>query len=57
MSMVSCVAQLSGECQALVVMSNPPDSFEVYNTAISAAAITTQIKGIESKLGLKVRLG
>ncbi len=27
-------------------MSNPPDSFEVYNTAISAAAITTQIKGI-----------
>ena len=36
-------------------MANPPDSYEVYTTAISAAAISTQIKTIESKLGLQAR--
>lgn len=51
-----CLAQLSAECHALVEMANPPDSFEVYKTAISAAAISTQIKAIESRLGLRVRL-
>lgn len=48
------LAQLSPECKALVEMANPPDSYEVYTTAISAAAISTQIKTIESKLGLQV---
>lgn len=49
------VAQLSPECKALVEMANPPDSYEVYTTAISAAAISTQIKTIEAKLGLQAR--
>ena len=48
-------AQLSPECKALVEMANPPDSYEVYTTAISAAAISTQIKTLESKLGLQAR--
>ncbi|KAK9821811.1 hypothetical protein WJX81_008502 [Elliptochloris bilobata] len=45
--------QLSAECQVLVEMANPPDSYEVYTTAISAAAVSTQIKAIESRLGLQ----
>jgi len=48
-------AQLTPECQALVEMASPPDSYEVYTTAISAAAVSTQIKAIESRLGLKAR--
>jgi hypothetical protein len=36
-------------------MASPPDSYEVYTTAISAAAVSTQIKAIESRLGLKAR--
>ena len=45
---------LKPECEALVVLAEPGDVYAHYNAAMSAAAVSTQIKAIEQKLGLKV---
>ena len=46
---------LKPECEALVLLAEPGDVYAHYNVAMSAAAVSTQIKAIEQKLGLKVR--
>lgn len=47
-------SKLAPECDALVRLAEPGDVYAHYNTAMSAAAISTQIKTIEQRLGLKV---
>ena len=45
---------LAAECEALVLLAEPGDVFAHYNVAMNAAAISTQIKTLEQKMGLKV---
>lgn len=47
-------SKLAPECEALVKLAEPGDVYAHYNTAMSAAAISTQIKSIEQRLGLEV---
>jgi hypothetical protein len=46
---------LAPECEALVLLAEPGDVYAHYNAAMSAAAVSTQIKAIEQRLGLKAR--
>ena len=48
-------SKLSPGCDALVRLAEPGDVYAHYNTAMSAAAVSTQIKAMEQRLGLKVR--
>ncbi len=48
------VSKLAPACDTLVRLAEPGDVYAHYNTAMSAAAISTQIKTIEQRLGLKV---
>ena len=47
-------SKLAPDCEALVRLAEPGDVYAHYNTAMSAAAVSTQIKSIEQRLGLKV---
>ncbi len=47
-------SKLSPACDALVRLAEPGDVYAHYNRAMSAAAVSTQIKAIEQRLGLKV---
>ena len=47
-------SSLSPACDALVRLAEPGDVYAHYNRAMSAAAVSTQIKAIEQRLGLKV---
>ena len=49
-------SKLSPGCDALVRLAEPGDVYAHYNTAMSAAAVSTQIKAMEQRLGLKVRM-
>ncbi|CAK0736969.1 hypothetical protein CVIRNUC_000833 [Coccomyxa viridis] len=46
-------SKLSPGCDALVRLAEPGDVYAHYNTAMSAAAVSTQIKAMEQRLGLK----
>ncbi|CAL5218414.1 g90 [Coccomyxa viridis] len=46
-------SKLSPACDALVRLAEPGDVYAHYNRAMSAAAVSTQIKSIEQRLGLK----
>lgn len=46
---------LAPECEALVALAEPGDVFAHYTTAMRAAAVSTQIKALEHKMGLKAR--
>lgn len=48
------MSKLAPACDALVRLAESGDVYAHYNTAMSAAAISTQIKTIEQRLGLKV---
>ena len=47
-------SKLSPACDALVRLAEPGDVYAHYNRAMSAAAVSTQIKAMEQRLGLKV---
>ena len=51
----AAASKLSPACDALVRLAEPGDVYAHYNTAMSAAAVSTQIKAMEQRLGLKVR--
>ena len=51
----AAASKLSPACDSLVRLAEPGDVYAHYNRAMSAAAVTTQIKAIEQRLGLKVR--
>ena len=51
----AAASKLSPACDALVRLAEPGDVYAHYNRAMSAAAVSTQIKAIEQRLGLKVR--
>jgi hypothetical protein len=50
----AAASKLSPACDALVRLAEPGDVYAHYNAAMSAAAVSTQIKAIEQRLGLKV---
>lgn len=50
----AAASKLSPACDALVRLAEPGDVYAHYNRAMSAAAVSTQIKAIEQRLGLKV---
>lgn len=47
---------LTAPCKALVQLSAPGDVYAAYDNTLSATAVATHLKSIESKLGLKVLL-
>ena len=51
----AAASKLSPACDSLVRLAEPGDVYAHYNRAMSAAAVSTQIKAIEQRLGLKVR--
>jgi len=50
----AATSKLSLGCDSLVRLAEPGDVYAHYNRAMSAAAVSTQIKAIEQRLGLTV---
>lgn len=46
-------AALSAQCKDLVILAEPTDAFAQYQTTLSASVVSSQVAGLESKLGLK----
>ena len=46
-------AALSAQCKDLVLLAEPTDAFAQYQTTLSASVVSSQVAGLETKLGLK----
>ena len=47
-------AKLEPQCDSMMQLAEPGDAFSAFTASMNASAITSHVKSIEAKFGLKV---